>query len=174
MQTDTEQQLTQQILAGDTRAYGEIINRYKNALYYHCFAITRNEALAEDAAAEALTAAFYALDSYDTNRRLSTWLFKIATNKALDQLRKKRKHKVLDECVIERIASIAPEPQVEAEYGELHTAVGMLRPEYRSVVSLHYWQGLSCEDISKVMQKPQGTIKSWLKRAKAELRKELA
>lgn len=173
MQDKTEQQLIQESLSGDTYAFGEIINRYKDALYRHCFAILRDEAQAEDAAEEAFIAAFYSLHTYDKTRKLSTWLFKIATNKSLDALKKHKHEQPLDDDITEKIAGTHIQPHAQAEYTELHAAVNSLRPEYRSVISLHYWQGMPYEDIATIMQKPQGTIKVWLMRAKDELRKEL-
>jgi DNA-directed RNA polymerase specialized sigma24 family protein len=88
VQNIDEHALVEQSLNGDHRAYGELVDRYKNALYHHCFAIVRDEDVAEDLAQETFITAYYKLHLYKPQYRLSTWLFKIATNKALTWLKK--------------------------------------------------------------------------------------
>ena len=78
MQTD-EHELIAQSLAKDADAYGQLVDRYKNAIYRHCFALLRDEDAAEDIAQEAFIAGYYKLKMFDSKKRFSTWLFKIAT-----------------------------------------------------------------------------------------------
>lgn len=92
MQAD-EAELVARSLRHDTAAYAELVERYKNAILHHCFAITHDESLAEDVAQETFITAYYKLHTFDTSRRLSTWLFKIATNKALRAI--KHDHRTL-------------------------------------------------------------------------------
>jgi RNA polymerase sigma-70 factor (ECF subfamily) len=174
MQNKTEQELIARTLNGDHLAYGELVDRYKTALYHHCFAIVRNEDVAEDIAQETFITAYYKLRSYNPQYRLSTWLFKIATNKALNWLKKATRETAADDELIATIASPHPGPDVQAEMQELHQAVGKLRPKYRSVISLYYWQGLSYQEIATVLAAPTGTVKVWMARAKQDLKKELS
>jgi RNA polymerase sigma-70 factor (ECF subfamily) len=174
MQNKTEQELIARTLNGDHLAYGELVDRYKTALYHHCFAIVRNEDVAEDIAQETFITAYYKLRSYNPQYRLSTWLFKIATNKALNWLKKAARETAADDELIATIASPHPGPDVQAEMQELHQAVGKLRPKYRSVISLYYWQGLSYQEIATVLAAPTGTVKVWMARAKQDLKKELS
>ncbi|HSX06078.1 MAG TPA: sigma-70 family RNA polymerase sigma factor [Candidatus Saccharimonadales bacterium] len=174
MQQQSEAELIAQSLAGDTTAYGQLVDRYKQAIYYHCFAIVRDEDAAEDTAQETFIAAFYALKSYKAQYRLSTWLFKIATNKCLNQLRKQAKTIAADDELLATIASAAPSPQQHAEAVELHEAVQRLAPKYRAVISLHYWQGMAYQDIAVALDAPVNSVRVWLLRAKQQLRKELS
>lgn len=80
MQDSSETALLSKSLDGDPDAYGQLVDRYKNAVYHHCFAIVRNEDVAEDIAQETFISAYYALTTFDAKKgRLSTWLFTIAT-----------------------------------------------------------------------------------------------
>lgn len=174
MQNKEEQELIARSLNGDPDAYGQLVDRYKNALYHHCFAIVRSEDAAEDIAQDTFITAYYKLRLYDPKYRLSTWLFKIATNKALNWLKKAAKETAADDDLIASIASPHPRPDQQAEIQELHDAVGRLRPKYRSVISLYYWQGLSYQEIATVLAAPTGSVKVWMSRAKQDLKKELS
>ncbi len=174
MQKQAEHELIAQSLGEHHEAYAELINRYKNALYRHCFAIVRNEDAAEDIAQDSFITAYYKLADYNSQYRFSTWLFKIATNKALNWLKKTGREVAADDQVIARIASTLPSPAKLAEQAELHEAVKRLQPRYRAVISLYYWQGLSYHEIATVLGAPSGSVKGWMSRAKNELRKELS
>lgn len=168
-----ESELIARTLSGDQAAYGDIIDRYKHAMYRGAYRIVRDEDIAEDIAQESFIKAYAKLASYDTSKKFSTWLFKIVTNTALDYLRRSKSTAPLSEDLTARIVSVEPSPQTRAEYAELHEAVARLRPRYRAVISLHYWQGLKIDEVAYIMNKPQGTVKGWLHRAKRELEKEL-
>lgn len=174
MQNNNETALIAQSLNGDHYAYGELVDRYKNAIYYHCFAIVRNEDAAEDIAQETFITAYYKLTLYKPQYRLSTWLFKIATNKALDWLKKAGREVAADDELLAGIASTQPGPDKLAVYAELHRAVKHLPVRHRAVVSLHYWQGFSYAEIATVLSVPVGSVRGWMSRAKEQLRKELS
>jgi RNA polymerase sigma-70 factor (ECF subfamily) len=174
MQNKDEAELIARSLNGDHDAYGILVDRYKSALYHHSFAIVRNEDAAEDIAQDTFITAFYKLKSYNPEYKLSTWLFKIATNKALNYLKKSAREVAADDELIGQIASRHRGPVQQAEDAELHQAVKQLRPNYRTVVSLYYWQGMSYRDIAQVLGVSDGSVKGWMNRAKTQLRKELS
>jgi RNA polymerase sigma-70 factor (ECF subfamily) len=169
-----EHELIARSLAEDHEAYAELVNRYKKAVYHHCFAIVRNEDVAEDIAQDTFITAYYKLSAYDPTYKFSTWLFKIATNKALNVLKKTAKEVPADDDVLTRIVSHTPSPERQGLHSELHLAVANLTPRYRAVVSMYYWQGLSYNEIAHVLMVPEGSVKGWMKRAKEQLRKELS
>ncbi|HYG83875.1 MAG TPA: sigma-70 family RNA polymerase sigma factor [Verrucomicrobiae bacterium] len=174
MQNKDESELIAHSLSGNHQAYAELVDRYKNAVYHHCFAIVRDEDVAEDIAQETFITGFYKLALYKPEFKFSTWLFKIATNKALNWLKQNAKVIVADDELLATIASTLPSPETEAKYSELHQAVKKLRPKYQAVISLYYWQGLSYAEIATVLASPEGSVKGWIARAKQELKKELA
>jgi RNA polymerase sigma-70 factor (ECF subfamily) len=143
-------------------------------LYRQCFAILRDEDAAEDIAQETFIAAYYKLSSFDQSKRFSTWLFKIATNKALNYIRSRKYMQPVDEVFFETIVSSHGTPELTAEHDELHRAITGLDPKYRAIVHLYYFEGMDYREIAEVLSKPQGSIKGWMNRAKNELRKELA
>jgi RNA polymerase sigma-70 factor (ECF subfamily) len=174
MQNNDEAELIARSIDGDHDAYRVLVDRYKNALYHHSFAILRNEDAAEDIAQETFITAYYKLRSYNPQYRLSTWLFKIATNKALNYIKRAAHETRADDELIASIAAHGPGPQQYAEDQELHAAVHRLASKHRTVISLYYWQGLSYQEIAHVLGAPEGSIKGWMNRAKLELRKELS
>lgn len=174
MQDITDTELIAQTLSGDTEAYAELIDRYKNAVYYHCFAIVRDEDAAEDIAQDTFITAYYKLEQYNSDYKLATWLFKISTNKCLAHLKRHKRQVPLDDEHTSSLASTQPSPHAEAVQSELHDAVQRLRPQYRVVISLYYWQGLDYVATAGAMNVPLNTVRVWLKRAKEELKKELS
>jgi len=130
--------------------------------------------VAEDIAQETFIAAYYKLHLFDQQKKFSTWLFKVATNKALNHLKKYSREIHLDEEIFDTFVSTAPSPSRAAVHRELHDAIAALTPKHQAVISLYYWQGLSCKEIASVLGSPEGSVKVWIKRAKNQLRKELA
>lgn len=174
MQNKNEAELIAQSLDGNHEAYGALVDRYKNAIYYHCFAVVHDEDLAEDITQETFISAYYKLRLYNPEYKLSTWLFKIATNKALNALKKRKREVFVEDAVFDAIASDQAGPAAITQYGELHDAVDKLETNHRVVISLYYWQGLSYQEIASVMSSPIGSVRGWMYRAKEILRKELS
>ena len=172
MQVD-ESELIAQVITGDADAYGQLVDRYKNAVYYHCYAIVRDEDVAEDVAQETFIAAYYKINSFDRSKKLSTWLFKIATNKALNIIRSRKHFTTEGDDILKGVVSAQRTPEELARDNDIHQAVDNLIPKQRAVVSLYYWQGLSYEEVAEVLSVPVGSVKGWMSRAKAALRKEL-
>ncbi|HSX07136.1 MAG TPA: sigma-70 family RNA polymerase sigma factor [Candidatus Saccharimonadia bacterium] len=173
MQNTDESELIAQSLHGNTEAYGKLVDRYKNAIYHHCFAMIRDEDAAQDMAQETFIAAYYQLKKYNAQYRFSTWLFKISTNRCLNHIRSSAKTITLNDD-FDALPTNEPSPHHHAEMHELHELVDHLQPKYRAVISLYYWQGLEYADIATAMDAPINSIRVWLLRAKNELRKELS
>jgi len=96
MQND-ETELIAQSLCGKSDAYAQLTDRYKNAIYHHCFAMLRDPDAAEDMTQETFISAYYSLKQYKQRYRFSTWLFRISTNKCLNYLKKHRREVPQDE-----------------------------------------------------------------------------
>jgi RNA polymerase sigma-70 factor (ECF subfamily) len=168
-----EFELVARTLDGDEDAYATLVDRYKEGLYRHCFRFTRNEDEAEDIAQMAFIEAYVHLDRYDSRFRFSTWLYKIATNLALMQLRKRREIRASDE-ELDRIVSNLPSTDQPALARELHEAIDNLPIQHRTVVQMHYWQGKSYREIAMYMGTSEGSIKGWMSRAKKQLKEVLS
>ncbi len=138
--------------------------------------------LAEDLAQETFVKAFRNLAAFDTTRRLSSWLFRIAHNTAIDALRRAPHTTASLEVppggdpdrAAEPAAPAQPDPlEREALAAALEAALARLRPEYRAAVSLRYDENLSFEDIGQIMGIPEATARSHVHRARKELSRTL-
>jgi len=117
--------------------------------------------------------AYYKLSSFDPSYRFATWLFKIGTNKALNWLKKASRESPMSDALLERTVSSLPSPERKALHAELDQAIDLLTPKYRVAIRLHYWEGMKYSEIAMILSASEGTVKSWLSRAKTQLRKEL-
>ena len=140
--------------------------------------ITADRALAEDLAQDAFLKAYRNLSAFDTKRRLSSWLFRIAHNTAIDSLRRARTRtfaleapaSAADDAVFDPPAPPAPDPvEQEALGSALDRAMAALRTEYRIAISLRYEEGLAFDEIAHVMSIPEATARSHVHRARKEL-----
>lgn len=154
--------------------YEELVRRYHVGLIIHCERMVGDRSDAEDIAQEAFVKAYLSIRTFDADRaRFSTWLYKIATNTALDFLRKRsRKVEVKD---IEFLAEVTmPEYAEQEEREAVRAAVRALTPPvYKSVITAYYWQGKSYADIAIELNVPVNTVKTWLHRAKTKLKEQL-
>lgn len=161
------------ILDGDEQSYGVLINRYKEGLYRHCFRFVKDEDAAEDIAQEAFIQAYVKLAEYNQAYAFSTWLYKIATNIALSELRRRRPLP-LDEEAIGMLVSELPRTEVSAVHTELYEAIEQLPGNHKRVIKLHYFEGMPYEQIAREMETTTGSVKGWASRAKTQLKEMLS
>ena len=169
----SDKQLIDLVLGGEADAYSQLIDRYKDALFRHCFLLLWDEFEAEDVAQETFIAAYHKLSSYDASYAFSTWLFTIARHKGLTVLSSKRLKFRVQDFDLDTVQSSHNTPQQSVEMADVRQAVACLPEKYRAIVVMHYWQGLQYKDIATVMHTTEGTIKGQMSRAKELLRKEL-
>ena len=180
-QLDVE--LVQQAINGNQRAYAELLDRYRDAIYYMLLKMVNNAADADDLTIEAFGKAFKNIRQYTANFAFSTWLFKIASNNAIDFMRKKKLNNVsIDETLrttdaVPNIRSEQPTPEEslisEQKILMLRSIVAKLKPRYRKLVELRYFYEYSYEEISEEMELPIGTVKAQLFRARELLQNVL-
>lgn len=172
MREMSEEQIILLIKNGETDAYRQLVERYQIGLIIHCDRLVGDRDVAEDLARDLFVRAFYSINKFDHERgAFSTWLYAIATNKSKDYMRKSRKTIALLDYELE-----APVGELShSEAREIQRAVaGLYPPEYKHVIRAYYWEGKRYETIASELGVPVGTISTWIKRAKAKLRKELA
>ena len=181
-QLDVE--LVQQAINGNQKAYAELMERYRDAIYYMLLKMVNNASDAEDLAIEAFGKAFKNIRQYTANFAFSTWLFKIASNNAIDFMRKKKLNNVsIDETLRDtdavpvNIRSEQPTPEEslisEQKIVMLRSIVAKLKPRYRKLVELRYFYEYTYEEISEEMNLPIGTVKAQLFRARELLQNVL-
>lgn len=167
--------LRRHVQSGDPAAFTEIASRHYPALCRHAAYLVRDTDVAEDVVQEALLKAYLHIHKYDPQRSFSTWAYKIVTNSALDYLRKKKDRSLddLEEVPAEEVNALMDQEDDAVRKERLTVlkhAIGQLPAHYLAVINLYYWEEKSYDEIATIMQKPMGTIKVWLYRAKRQLK----
>jgi RNA polymerase sigma-70 factor (ECF subfamily) len=174
---------------GREAAFREIVRRYERPVFSLVFRMVRDHEVAEDLAQESFIKVLNHLDRYSPEFKLSSWLFKIAHNVTIDHLRRRRVPTVSmsgsphasSAEEIERssfeVTDGGESALAELESRELGSAIekaiGRLRPEYRSCIMLRHVEGRSYEEIAATLDLPLGTVKTYIHRARHELREDL-
>lgn len=171
--------IDQAVIDGDEQAFGELLKRYKKPVYHMILKMVRNVDDAEDLTIEAFAKAFKNLHRFKKDYTFSTWLFRIATNNAIDFIRKKRLETYSlntsfkddnGEPVTIDVEDHNLDPQevaIKTQKIELvRMFVTKLPPKYQRLVKLRYFQELSYDEIAKELDAPLGTVKAQLHRAR--------
>ncbi len=185
-----DRELATHAARGHEPAFRELLVRYERPVFSLVYRMVRDRTLAEDLAQEAFIRAFNAIGSYKTSYKFSNWILKIANNHTIDHLRKRRLETVsIDGSPHARTADEVSQSQLvieskgedPAQYvehkelgGQIEHAIGELREEYRTVIVLRHVEGYAYDEIAEIMELPLGTVKTYLHRARAELRESLA
>jgi len=189
-QTATDQQVVELALKGRETAYRELLRRYERPVLSLIHRMVRDRELAEDLAQDTFVKVLNALDRYRPEFKFSSWIFKIAHNTALDSLRKREVHTLSLDGAPDAVSAeaqeatrpmVASDEQSPAEFTEgrelgvhIEGAIARLRPEYATAVTLYHMEGLAYEEIAETMDLPLGTVKTFIHRARKELREHLA
>jgi len=181
----SDENLVEIALDGDEDAYGVLVRRYQRRLTAFLGQLVGDIELARELSQEPFIRAWSALARFDPRYRFSTWLFRIAHNLGIDHLRRRRLKTVGlyrtdsdgDEVEVV-VADLEKDPlghlENRALAEELHQVIDGLRPEYRELVLLRHFGGLSYQEIAEFKDMPLGTVKNKLFRAHSVLRKALA
>ena len=174
-------QLVEATLAGNTSAFGQLVERYQDRLYNTVTRFLGSSEDARDVVQDAFVQAFVKLESFRGASTFYTWLYRIAFNLAMSFARKKRSSLSLDQARDEfgsepMDAQGGPDASVlQNERANLvHTALGTLGDEYRQVIVLRELEGCAYEQIAEILDLPVGTVRSRLFRARLQLRDRLA
>lgn len=165
-------------IKGDQYAYAELMDRYRDTIFYMLLKMVKNKSDADDLTIEAFGKAFKNIQQYTPNFAFSTWLFKIASNNCIDFLRKRKANTIsiegqLDDSGNEIPISIqtdTPDPEEDMIKKQkamlMQNVVEKLKPRYRELVQLRYFKEYSYEEIAEEMNIPIGTVKAQLFRAR--------
>ncbi|HSG81749.1 MAG TPA: sigma-70 family RNA polymerase sigma factor [Gemmatimonadota bacterium] len=184
-----DRELVVRALDGEEAAFRELLERFRRPVFSLIYRMIGDREQAEDLAQESFVKAFNNLDSYNPAYRFSSWLFKIANNHAIDHLRRARLSTVSihgsphaanaqreeETRIVLESHDESPEQEIMAlELGtEIEQAIARLRPDYRTAVILRHVESRPYEEIAEIMDVPIGTVKTFLHRARAELREAL-
>jgi RNA polymerase sigma-70 factor (ECF subfamily) len=171
--------LVEKAKEGDQAAYAELMDRYRDSVYFMLLKMIKNSDDAEDLTIEAFGKAFNRLEQYSPSYAFSTWLFKIASNNCIDFIRKKRVYLTsMDHAYANSdgdsvridVESNTLDPEEEIIKDQkvimMRLVVSKLKPRYRELIEKRYFQELSYEEIAEEMNLPLGTVKAQLFRAR--------
>lgn len=173
--------LVEAAINGDQKAYAELLDRYRDAIYFMLLKMVNNKSDAEDLTIEAFGKAFKNIHQYTPNYAFSTWLFKIASNNCIDFIRKKRANLISIDHQPEDAEGLLPSPTANLQSSILdpeehlikeqnikliQSVVAKLKPRYRNLIELRYFKEYSYEEIADELDLPIGTVKAQLFRAR--------
>jgi RNA polymerase sigma factor (sigma-70 family) len=163
---------------GSQKAYADLMQRYKDSIYFMVLKMVNNKEDAMDLTVETFAKAFEKLDKYQPEYAFSTWLFRVATNNCIDFIRKKKLnttsiHGMTDEDGEEKQLQIKADVLNPEETSikkqqteELKLLIQSLPARYRNLITLRYFDELSYEEIAQQLDLPLGTVKAQLFRAR--------
>ncbi len=182
----TDEELVGAVLAGRRECFTDLVERYQGRLVNYLYRLLRNVDEAHELAQDVFLKVYQALDRYDPTYRFSTWIFRVAQNAAIDQIRRRR---------LKLVPLVRPEvgdgdshewelPGSERDaYGELRNsergeaiqeAIDGLPWEYRELIVMRHYGELSYEEIARIKRMPLGTVKNKLFRGRQALKEKLA
>lgn len=170
--------LVQYAMNGDQQAFAELMDRYRDTIYFMLLKMVKNKSDADDLTIEAFGKAFKNIHQYTPNYAFSTWLFKIASNNCIDFLRKRKANTISIEGQTDQSGNEIPiniqsdtldpeEDMIKQQKAKLmRSVVEKLKPRYKELVTLRYFKEYSYDEIAKEMDIPIGTVKAQLFRAR--------
>jgi RNA polymerase sigma-70 factor (ECF subfamily) len=183
--SEQDRTLVAQALGGDQRAYEQLVRKYRDALTRHVGRLIRDAREVEDLVQEAFIKAFASLPSYSADYAFSTWLYKIATNHAIDHLRRKKLPTYsIDKPLQTKDGELQvelpdttyrPDRHIVADQRNaiIAEAIAQLPEKYHRVIVMRHQQEMSYEEIATTLDLPLGTVKAHIFRARALLYKYL-
>jgi|SRR5665647_546604 len=166
--------------AGVEKAFTQLHNHYRNSIYFMILKMVNNKLDAEELTVEAFEKAFSNINRYEPLFAFSTWLFRIASNCAIDHLRKKRVETVPIERSIKQVTHDTKDSILSVKSNSdnpeecyiksqnaiiLRKTVSTLKPRYRSLIEMRYFKEYSYAEIAKELNLPLGTVKIQLFRS---------
>jgi len=187
MAIDSDLELMLRVSRGDTDSFGVLLNRHRGPLLSYFVRMVRDRALAEDLAQEAFLRVYQARERYQPEARFTTWLYRIATNLALNAIRDRRSDPVVLDTAAEADGEFASaldraadkRPTMEERLAEsdrqrlIREAIEALPEKQRAAVILHKYQDVDYRQIASILKVSESAVKSLLFRAYESLRVRL-
>lgn len=162
------EELVKNAQRGDEQAFRELMFHIKERLYRTACKYLKNENDALEAMAEVTCRAYISLGKLKDARYFTTWITRILINYCLDELKHATKNILMDEAIVP--LDIQDEEMNMDVHMDLMSGLEMIPDKYRTVIVLRYLEDCSVKDIAKAMNKPEGTVKTWLSRGLRQLR----
>ncbi len=175
--TNEEQLLIENVQRGEMGAFQELVEKYKQKVFYIALDMTGNHHDAEDLSQEVFMKVFTAIKDFRGEAKLSSWLYRIAMNTCIDKTRRKHLKLVdIDDRVYEQ-ATTAKNPEQllhdRATQDQIELALQKLPPRQRLIFTMRHYNELMLKEIAESLGISEGTVKAQLFRAIQRLQKEL-
>jgi RNA polymerase sigma-70 factor (ECF subfamily) len=174
MDQNEEAQIVARVLKGDRQAYALLVEKYKSPIYNLAYRMTGNLGDAEDLTQETFIRAYQYLWSYDTRKKLFSWLYTVALNLIKNHYKKNKKHNISEELSAHSLADNKPSPEAKLiEAQEISSCLSQLEYELRALLIMKYQQELSFEEIAEITGKSLSAIKMSVYRGLEKLKELL-
>lgn len=165
-----DHELVRRTQDGDTEAFSELVRRHQQVTYNLAYRFMRDATQAEDMAQEAFLKAFRLLKGFRGDSSFSTWLYRVTCSVCLTELsRRKRRGEVELHPIHYKNAAVHPSYNRDIPE-HIRRCVTKLSDRYAEIVTLYYLKGVSYDEIAEAMDIPLGTLKTWMFRARKQLR----
>lgn len=167
----SELELVQRSQRGDVEAFSTLVRKYQQVVYNIAYRFVRDPNLAEDMAQESFLKAYKHIKGFRGDCAFSTWLYRVTCSVCLTELSKRKKRGEVE------LQPNTPTSSVESNVTErelaekIRNCVTLLPERYAMVLTLYYLNGLPYEEIAEILEIPVGTLKTWMFRARKQLRK---
>ncbi len=167
--SDSDTRILNSVRDGDSNAFGELVRKYEDFVFTLILGLVHSEDMAKDVAQEVFLRAYRGIRRFQLRSTFKTWLYRIAYNTAISHLNREKAQTSFDDDLV-------MEPALDNRGGQslrltFEKLIGLLKPDLKSVILLHYYDDLKYEEIAEIMECPVGTVKIRLYRAKRELKK---
>ena len=177
-----DKELVRRTLEGESQAYSSLVRKYQTKVFNMAFGFVRNRETADDLAQEVFIKVYVSLKKFQFKAGFGTWLYRIAVNHCKDYLRSQQKMRTVpfdsysEKNMIKRDDSMdrdqrRREDQIE---GLVQNGILALPEKYKTIINLRDIQGLSYDEIAKILNLSAGTVDSRIHRARKMLRQKLS
>lgn len=162
----SEMKLIKESIKGNKESFGILIKNNKEYLYKMAFLYVKDEQDALEVIHETVYRAFLNIEKLKKAKFFNTWITRILINVSIDFLKRKGKSEILDESThtIKEKFEVSTEEKLD-----LYNAIDLLNDNYKTVIIMMYFNDMKIKDIAKIMEIPENTVKTYLRRAKQAL-----
>lgn len=154
----------------NAEAFSELVRRHEKVVYNLAFRFMREASLAEDMAQEAFLKAFRLLKGFRGDCTFSTWMYRVTCSVCLTELKRRKRRGEVEFLPDHAGAVTGNEAEAADMAAQVRRAVTHLPERYATIITLYYLQEMPYEEIARIMEIPMGTLKTWMFRARKELR----
>ncbi|MGL5415675.1 MAG: RNA polymerase sigma factor [Clostridium sp.] len=155
------------------KAFKRIVEEFSERIYNLARLYTKDDTLSEDITQEALLKIYRYIDSFKGESSIYTWIYRITINTCKNIVKKEDKYKKVENVDFIKAEGYEEEIVERLDKENITNALENIKNEYKTVIYLYYYEELKIREISEILEKREGTVKTWLKRGKNALEKEL-